>query len=186
MAYIYWFYWFYFSFYLLEANSSFHLAFNSNMPPTIMMVNICHISITTACEKDKNVESNIIGSWAYTAMTINLGLPNPNSGSPITDFFFQMSPCDRDNFITLKSGGTYQVEEGATKCAETDPTIVESGKWVLSADEKTISVTPTNDSPYEFEVVEAGKGQLRLNRAERYNGVNYTIAMTLKAKEILP
>jgi hypothetical protein len=138
--------------------------------------------LSSSCKKDDKKEELLMGSWIYTGITINPGLPNPNGGSPITDFFFQLTPCERDNFITLKTNGNYQVEEGATKCDESAPAIVESGKWTLNAEETVISVTPVNDTPYEFQVVELTKNNMKLNRTERINGVNYTMTMSFRPK----
>ncbi len=143
------------------------------------MALVATLILSASCKKDKK-EDLLTGSWAYTGININPGIPNPNGGSPITDIFSLSEPCEKDNVLTLKSNGTYQIDEGATKCDPNAPTVSESGKWVLNADETTISVTPANDKPYEFKIVQLTKNNMKLSQSELYNGVNYTMTMSFR------
>jgi len=48
--------------------------------------------------------------------------------------------CAKDNIIVFSSDKTYETNEGATPCSEESQFILTHGTWVLSADEKTLTL----------------------------------------------
>ncbi len=92
--------------------------------------------------KDKNEEaipltkSQLLSgaTWRLTGVSVSqLGVT--------IDLFQQLSSCDKDNLTLYKTGGAFEVNEGATKCSSTDPQIVESGTWALTTNETKLSTT---------------------------------------------
>ena len=57
------------------------------------------------------------------------------AGALTLDVLSQMKPCELDDIYRFNSNKTFTVEEGATKCASTDPQIKESGPWRFNATE---------------------------------------------------
>ena len=49
-------------------------------------------------------------------------------------------PCILDNLLVINVNKTYELREGATKCATTDPDLILKANWTLSADNKTFTV----------------------------------------------
>jgi hypothetical protein len=92
----------------------------------------------SACKKDDPAPPTktelISRNWKITAMT---GTFPP---LPTADLYAQLQACEKDNILKMSSNGTYTLDEGATKCAPTDPQIVETGSWSFSNNETKITV----------------------------------------------
>lgn len=71
-------------------------------------------------------------------------------------------PCDLDNIQNFAQGGTYTVDEGATKCFDDDPQIYEKGKWELK-DGNLIFSEDGVGLQLQFKVVEIGKSTMKLS-----------------------
>ena len=82
-------------------------------------------STPTAKTKTELITS---GSWMVSDMLING-----------TSFLALMEPCEKDNFMTFKTNGTYITDEGATKCDAADPQTT-TDNWSFSSDEKKITI----------------------------------------------
>jgi hypothetical protein len=58
--------------------------------------------------------------------------------------FFSIStynkPCILDNLLVIFPNKTYELREGALKCAATDPDLILKANWTLSTDQKTFTV----------------------------------------------
>ncbi|MFT5253867.1 MAG: PKD repeat protein [Flavobacteriales bacterium] len=73
------------------------------------------------------------GPWKITAFKMF-------DGTTTTDVYFLMDDCGKDDIFSFKTNGTYSNEEGATKCNQNDPTVIDTGTWSLSSDEKIFIV----------------------------------------------
>ncbi len=62
-------------------------------------------------------------------------------GSLEVNLIASQNPCLTDNLINLKSDFSYEFTEGATKCSPSDPDVIVSANWSISADEKQLSVS---------------------------------------------
>lgn len=65
-------------------------------------------------------------TWQVQEIELEIGTLQPNT-------------CVTDNFITYYPNGTYEVNEGASKCDPSDPP-GEVGKWFLDDREETLFV----------------------------------------------
>ncbi|MFM7672495.1 MAG: lipocalin family protein [Bacteroidota bacterium] len=106
---------------------------------------ISHLSIAllavltfSACQKDDPAPPTntdlISRNWKITAST---GTFPP---LPTVDIYAQLQACEKDNILKMSNNGTYTLDEGATKCAPTDPQIVETGNWSFSNNETKLTV----------------------------------------------
>jgi hypothetical protein len=66
-------------------------------------------------------------TWSISQIDVELGTLIPN-------------PCVKDNFITYYPDGRYEINEGRSKCAPTDPPSA-SGIWNLNQSESILTVS---------------------------------------------
>jgi hypothetical protein len=107
--------------------------------PTATIILFAVTLATAACSKSstKKTKADQISSatWKFS----QAGVDFDNNGTidvaaPVT----LLQPCITDNIITFKSDKTGIVDEGATKCATTDPQ-TSNFTWSLSSDETIIT-----------------------------------------------
>ena len=82
------------------------------------------------CSKESNItKADMLSkAWKYKSFSAA-------AGALTVDILSQMRPCELDDIYRFNSNKTFTVEEGATKCASTDPQIKESGPWRFNASE---------------------------------------------------
>lgn len=67
-----------------------------------------------------------------------------------TDQFALMPACDKDDKLQFKVDGTYELNEGASKCNASNPFIIQTGTWKFALNETILAITeisgttPTN------------------------------------------
>jgi PKD repeat protein len=91
------------------------------------------INVDAATKAPTKSEIIAGGPWKITGLKMF-------DGTTTTDIYFFFDDCEKDDIWDFKINGTYNNEEGATKCNSGDPTIIDSGVWTLSSDEKTFVV----------------------------------------------
>lgn len=111
---------------------------NFNFLPKIYILFLSFLCLT-ACSKSgsKKSKTELISSttWKFS----QAGLDNNGDGTiDVAAPSSLVEACLTDNIVTFKSDKTGVVDEGATKCASTDPQ-TSAFTWVLSADESTIT-----------------------------------------------
>lgn len=78
-----------------------------------------------SCKKDDNglssgSESDLVGTWQLVGTTPDRPL-TLKSGKVISDLYGEYPDCFKDNLVTYKADGTFEYNEGATKCDPQDP-----------------------------------------------------------------
>jgi len=83
--------------------------------------------IVPSCKKDTKTAKEILttGSWKISSQ-------KTNGVSEVIE------ACQTDDFLTFATNGTYTYNIGTTTCYDGEETY--DGDWVLSADEKTLTV----------------------------------------------
>ena len=111
------------------------------MKKTNLLVSILLFFCVTACKKDvdnsKSRSELIIGSWALTGMNYSPAYDYYGDGHKVTDAYAIMDDCEKDDIIIFREDGTYENNEGASKCDASGPQSI-TGIWSLSDDEKTL------------------------------------------------
>lgn len=103
------------------------------------------LAATSSCKKDKPVETlsktDILttGQWKMSALTLTPPIDMDGDGTPDTDAFTLMEPCDRDNFFIFKKGGEMETNEGVSKCDDSHPQ-VKMSTWAFSNNETEITI----------------------------------------------
>lgn len=88
--------------------------------------------------------------------------------------------CRVDNTLILFSNQTYELREGTTKCAASDPDLLLKANWSLSADESTLTVDKLILLGLEFDkpvikITELTENSLKGETTLSYNGQAYTL-----------
>ena len=90
------------------------------------------------------------------------------------------SPCEKDDNFVIKLNGTYELNEGATKCSPTDPQIYETGAWVFLNNEAQIKTTSTGSSSSDtVSIDQLDENTLITSSSEVISGVTYYYRTTL-------
>jgi len=132
-----------------------------------------------SCKKDDPTTTELLidsDGWILVSMTVDPPIVDPISGTSITDFYAQMDACDKDDITIFQDNGTYITDEGATKCDPNDPQ-TETGTWVLSADEKTITI---DGESWTIESLTKSSMRVTFPFDEPYTGITYTMTATLE------
>jgi hypothetical protein len=98
------------------------------------------------CKKDKEDEIQLSktdmltsGQWRVIAHTSNLAFDWDLDGTSETDLYNAYEPCERDNYLVFKKDGSYERNEGATKCFSEDPQS-DTGTWFFVENETKINI----------------------------------------------
>jgi hypothetical protein len=101
-------------------------------------------TLITGCKKDDTTPDTksvlTSGSWKLTSWTSDPAFPN-GSGATIPDLYNQLPSCTKDDLSVFNANGTYNEDEGASKCNPADPQVFNQGTWTLSVDNKTLNIT---------------------------------------------
>jgi hypothetical protein len=79
------------------------------------------------------------GSWKYIGAIISPAYDYYGDGTPVTNIFDIMKTCEKDDFETYKTNGTWEYNEGPTKCDPSYPQVF-TMPWNLAANETKLLV----------------------------------------------
>lgn len=114
------------------------------MRKLVVLVSVIVFFATIVSCKKKTVEAQKSNKELLTnnsSKVWKLSKGTLKQGSLTVDLTTIQNPCNTDNTITLNSDLTYEFREGASKCMANDPDLILKANWVISADEKEISVS---------------------------------------------
>lgn len=119
--------------------------------------------------------------WKLTAETSIVETANqPN----ITrNDFIDYDECELDDIIIYKPNNILAMDQGATKCFDSDPQLADVGVWTLSSDEKTLTVTTTDGNlfglgPLKLTVLQLNNSTLKYQYFYIINNVKTTTTST--------
>lgn len=129
-----------------------------------------------SCKKDNPTKTELLTNkdWKLTAATVDPGLNV--GGTVITDYYAQMSACEKDNLLRFSAPNLVVVDEGATMCNTGDPQ-TQSGTWSFNSTE-TILTIAFGSTVANCTVVKLEENTLAYSISELYNGINYTLTRT--------
>jgi hypothetical protein len=112
--------------------------------PIGLTASLMFLLLVTACnddDSDPSPANTLTGTWQLEKYERQ---DSTGTYQDVTDVLFD--PCDLDNTITFNSDGSYKVDEGASKCEEDDPQIIEQGTWTLIQDNSKLVTTADTSS----------------------------------------
>jgi len=137
----------------------------------------------SACKKDSDPSKTelLTGNkkWVLTAATIDPSI-TLSSGGTTTNIYNQLPGCAKDDIIIFATDGKATFDEGATKCAVSDPQ-TESGTWAFNTDQTILSLTQ-NSKTTSISIKTFTSNKLNGTYQEVINGSTYTIDATYEVK----
>ena len=103
----------------------------------------------------------IENSWRQTAYT-------QTDGTQVTDLFTGSLPCDADDLLKFNAAnntannGTYEYNEGASKCDPADPQVFDTGTWAFAGTDQLI-VTDANGGVLNGTILELSDNTLKVH-----------------------
>ncbi|HVX48717.1 MAG TPA: hypothetical protein VHB48_01120 [Chitinophagaceae bacterium] len=135
--------------------------------------------VAAACKKDNNSQSDeaILTSGKWQMSDASVMLP----GSPISvDVYDSIPTCIRDNFYVFAPGGTATIDEGATKCGDSDPQTT-TGSWkLLENNTKLQALDPLTGASANFTLLEINSNDMKVQDTATYEGYTVTATVTFK------
>jgi hypothetical protein len=95
----------------------------------VFLISFAFTVIVTSCDKD---ESNLTKEEMLTAKSWKILSSKTNGVADVIE------DCQKDDFLTFATNGTYTFNPGTNKCYSED--VIDSGTWALSSDEKYLIV----------------------------------------------
>ena len=139
----------------------------------LLSVTSCQKSSTPAAKSRTELISS--SGWKVTKEEYKVGT------GPWLDDTGSYAACELDNVYLIKSNGTYEQNEGATKCSPADPQIIETGTWVFLVNETQLKVTSTGSpSSDTFSIDQLDNNTIILSSSEIIGAITYYYRTTFK------
>jgi type IV pilus biogenesis protein CpaD/CtpE len=121
---------------------------------------------TTPAQTKTDLISN--KNWTITAETIS-------AMGQSEDLYADYKACEKDNFVKFATDGKVTFDEGATKCASTDPQ-TETYNWSFSNNEGTLVISNGSQSiDQNISELTASKMVLTMSDSDTINNIPITI-----------
>jgi hypothetical protein len=121
-----------------------------------------------SCSKNgskSKIELLTSSQWKIIADDIDPG--RILGGQLETDMYKFYDPCDRDDYHTFSKAGTYELNNGPTKCASSDPQTT-TGTWFLTDSDTKLNLSPYNNYIFSIsDILELTETTLKLKRYTR-------------------
>jgi hypothetical protein len=106
-----------------------------------------------ACKKNDSVAKSkteliTLDSWKLVKSEAKTG-----TGAWV-DQTAMFSACEKDDNFLLRTNGSYELNEGPTKCAPADPQIYDTGTWSFQTNETELKTTSTGSSGSDIFAIE--------------------------------
>ena len=143
--------------------------------PVLLLLVTASFIILSSCTKDNDdvvaTKTSLLtlAPWKRTALISTPAYDWYGNGNLITNLLDAMLPCEKDNFETYRTDSFWELNEGATKCIQTDPQTW-SFTWAFADNENKLVF----DGFDEYVLVELTSSTLKLRQAFVENGVTYT------------
>lgn len=145
-----------------------------------LLMLVAGATVTVSCKKDikedkqkTKMELLTSGSWIRTSFVSDPAYDWYGDGNFATNLLNIMNPCELDNFETYYTDGTWELNEGQTKCDEWDPQ-ARTLPWAFTENETKIVFNGWD----EYILVELTPTKLTLGQAFLQNGVLYQQTQT--------
>lgn len=132
-----------------------------------LLVILSAATFLAACKKDDDSQSRTdlltSGKWTVTQnMTVASGTINGITIIDTTDNYADTKACERDNTVMFEKLGTITIDEGPTKCKESDPQTKSGGNWALVNNDQKLRWNPDNFTA-DFTINELTSNRMRLS-----------------------
>jgi hypothetical protein len=147
---------------------------------SIAMMLLAGLVVTTSsCKKDETADKLKGTTWKQIGATVDPAMPFLGS-----DLWSLYAACVKDNLYTFNADGTGTEDEGATKCAASDPQTVDTYTWSLSDDGETLTISDSASVSQALNIDELSDETLKLSFSEldSIDNVTYKYTSTYQAQ----
>ncbi len=138
----------------------------------------------SSCQKDDDVTVNtdLLTSsiWKMTAVTVDPAFPTFDYEGNITgstnDFFSMIEDCLKDDTYSYNADKSLVLDEGASKCDNSDPQKV-TGSWSFNSDETTLTIT-FDGYPQTMTIIELTDKVIKLKYTDVAEGMTFSMTVT--------
>jgi hypothetical protein len=120
----------------------------------IFLFSVVILSGLGACKKDDPQSKSRTELITQSAWKLVKGESRTGAAGTWVDYTSTYSACEKDDNLVLNTSGSYELNEGATKCSPADPQIYETGTWAFQSNETEIKTTPTGSSTSDVSTIE--------------------------------
>jgi len=145
---------------------------------TVLILALFEVITFQACqEKDNESVSTrkqllTAGTWKMANQTTNPGVDMDSDGDVETNTYDYLVPCAKDDFITFKTNGDAEVDEGSLSCFPLAPQ-TSSWPWSFKDNETILLFRGT-----EYTLVELSATTLIVRNNFNNAGIPYTLETT--------
>ncbi len=125
--------------------------------------------------KKKNSELLTNKNWVITGHSIK------ENNSYDKDRFDDYDACNRDDTFRFFKNGTYELNEGRTKCNSNDPQVFQQGTWKVGYNNLEITKMGSSTTS-NYLIVELKPYKLVISSTETYQGDTYLEVLTFTAQ----
>ncbi len=134
----------------------------------------------SACDKDDESKTQTKEELIVNKNWVITGHTSKENNNPVEDEFKDYDICNADDIFRFSKNGTFEINEGTTKCDPADPQIFSQGTWSINQDDLTM--TENNSTPENLKIVELTKSKLVLSATESFQSNTYVQVITFSAK----
>lgn len=116
----------------------------------------------------------ITGKWKATGF---VAVTDTAGKTSTEDWFKDMEPCEKDNFLTFNSDGTVTNDEGPLKCDPGDPQTYSGGTWELMNNDAQMKLVDGTDIQ-TADVIELNDNTFKLSMKETLSNGTLTLTAT--------
>ena len=142
----------------------------------VLLMLVAGATVTVSCKKEHQenkqktkMELLTTGSWKRTSFVSDPAYDWYGDGTFATNILNVMKPCELDNFETYYTDGTWEMNQGPTRCHELDPQ-TRTLPWEFAENETTL-VFNGNEV---FILIELTATTLKTRQTFLEDGVIYT------------
>ncbi len=153
-----------------------------------LLLGLIFVFITLSCKKDDPTRVELLTgkNWKLVGCTID---PAVNvGGTLISDYYAQMSDCDKDDLYNYKENGSMTRDEGGARCNTNDPQTY-MGQWAFNSDNTILTITITygaNSVTESHTIIELSKSSSKTKYTQLLDlgsgSINYTFTNTYTAQ----
>jgi hypothetical protein len=138
---------------------------------TLAIVSVCTFSSCKKEETKTKTKAEILTqkAWVMAKYEEKAGT------APWVDDFPNFDACDKDDQYVFRANGTYEINEGATKCDPTDPQVFASGNWTLKNGDTILDFDGE-----DFNLDQLVENSLVISLQESIGGTTYQIRLSFR------
>jgi len=103
-----------------------------------ILLTILLIAFFLSCKKEED-ENSSVNLLTRSEWRLSKHEEKINS-DPYVDYFPGLPSCSRDDKYSFRKDGSYEVNEGATKCDPSDPQVFLTGTWQFTQNGSKINI----------------------------------------------